>query len=994
MRFTNLKLVMLFLAVAGLVFGQGINTTASPDDWEEINFAFDSSILVDGFPSLLRLAELLNQNPDYKVTLTGHTDYLGSNQYNDALAMRRATAVQEFLLKYGARDSQLTVQAEGETAPEVDSRSDEARYMNRRVVMTVRDADGKIIGAGGVGDAIGALEKLAKAQEECCNAILKKLDKLDEILAALNGLKDENAKLHDEINSLKEAQAGLEKQVAEAPKPPPAATPEQVSQLTREEIENSLDERFKHFSLLGINVGTDDSGDVTWSGSGRYFRPFKENFAVQAGGEFMDWKGRTEGQFDLGLVGRHKSVQVGVFGSVKALTFSQYESAATLAQASVTGDYIFKYGKVGVFGTKGIRERDLLQSIKIGPHVTENTYASTMDQFGGAWTLGLWDRNWFEGNLGYLWSKVGDDKPGGTLRLVFPFAEHWAFTAEGGFNETLVGPDTTGRWALGLRFGNFLEPKRFAEVEHPVPVQVPRVRYELITERDRNGNDAPIARAGPDLIGISAGQVTLDGSASSDPDQDEITFRWIQTAGPSVALSGADTSVATFTADDGQVYAFRLTVTDSLGATDSDAITITTRDAPKVGILRFTAVPTSITRGDSSTLNWQVDNADTVEIDNGVGSVDPVTGTVTVKPTETTVYHLTAKNASTELTQAVQVTVLDQPGPSIVRCDVTPQNINEGETATLNWETYNANDVNLTGFGSVASTGTETVSPATNTTYTLTAANDVGTVSCAVTVQVTRGELPRIIRFGANPLEILEGNASSLFWQVERADEVTIDQGVGSVNNQAGNTNVTPNQTTTYTLTATNAYGTVQAEVTVNVFPAARILTFQATPDTVEKAGDLFILSWGTENADEIVISELGKKEASGSIPLRAFATTTYTIIARNRFSEVQQTVTVTVPGSTPGPGSPPVANAGSDFSTDVRNISLNGSASSDPDGGELRYLWRVVSGEAEIMNPNAVSPMVNLTGPDGVFVFELLVTDSTNLSSTDTVTVQFVKTP
>ena len=44
------------------------------DDWEEINFEFNSSVLVDGFPSLLRLAELLQKNPGYKVKVEGHTD--------------------------------------------------------------------------------------------------------------------------------------------------------------------------------------------------------------------------------------------------------------------------------------------------------------------------------------------------------------------------------------------------------------------------------------------------------------------------------------------------------------------------------------------------------------------------------------------------------------------------------------------------------------------------------------------------------------------------------------------------------------------------------------------------------------------------------------------------------------------------------------------------------------------------------------------------------
>ena len=63
---TTLPTTLFFLGVAS-VFGQGLDTTAQKDDWEEINFEFDSDILSDGYPSLLRLADLLNKNGDYKV---------------------------------------------------------------------------------------------------------------------------------------------------------------------------------------------------------------------------------------------------------------------------------------------------------------------------------------------------------------------------------------------------------------------------------------------------------------------------------------------------------------------------------------------------------------------------------------------------------------------------------------------------------------------------------------------------------------------------------------------------------------------------------------------------------------------------------------------------------------------------------------------------------------------------------------------------------------
>jgi hypothetical protein len=60
--------LLIFLALAAGAWGQGLNLPpgVTKDDWEEINFEFNSSVLVDGFPSLLRLAELLQQNPGFK----------------------------------------------------------------------------------------------------------------------------------------------------------------------------------------------------------------------------------------------------------------------------------------------------------------------------------------------------------------------------------------------------------------------------------------------------------------------------------------------------------------------------------------------------------------------------------------------------------------------------------------------------------------------------------------------------------------------------------------------------------------------------------------------------------------------------------------------------------------------------------------------------------------------------------------------------------------
>lgn len=78
-------------------------------------------------------------------------------------------------------------------------------------------------------------------------------------------------------------------------------------------------------------------------------------------------------------------------------------------------------------------------------------------------------------------------------------------------------------------------------------------------------NKKPIANAGQDQTVTSGNIVQLDGSASSDADKDELTYRWTQIAGPLVKLSDEATVKPTFTAPEVQqptLLIFQLTVED------------------------------------------------------------------------------------------------------------------------------------------------------------------------------------------------------------------------------------------------------------------------------------------------------------------------------------------------------------------------------------------------------------------------------------------------
>ena len=102
-----------------------------------------------------------------------------------------------------------------------------------------------------------------------------------------------------------------------------------------------------------------------------------------------------------------------------------------------------------------------------------------------------------------------------------------------------------------------------------------------ITVRAGNGsgtaNNPPIANAGPDQNVLADSTVTLSGGGSSDPDGNIASYAWTQSAGPQVALNNANSVNPSFTAP-GQIGAqltFQLTVTDNLGASANDSVTVT-----------------------------------------------------------------------------------------------------------------------------------------------------------------------------------------------------------------------------------------------------------------------------------------------------------------------------------------------------------------------------------------------------------------------------------
>ena len=105
---------------------------------DSLKFDFDKSELRAGNKELLsRIAGILMTSSDYTVSVNGHTDDVGSVEYNIGLSERRAIAVRNYFVEAGLDDSILTVEGFGKSQPLVQGTSDEARTKNRRVELGI-----------------------------------------------------------------------------------------------------------------------------------------------------------------------------------------------------------------------------------------------------------------------------------------------------------------------------------------------------------------------------------------------------------------------------------------------------------------------------------------------------------------------------------------------------------------------------------------------------------------------------------------------------------------------------------------------------------------------------------------------------------------------------------------------------------------------------------------------------------------------------------------
>lgn len=115
---------------------------------DTVTFAFDKAGLDGNARKALQgQAKWLKAHPDVRMTITGHTDLVGAEGYNESLGLRRARAALNYLVGQGVRRSRLdAIASKGETDPIVATEDRERR--NRRAVTTVAGFERNFVGTG------------------------------------------------------------------------------------------------------------------------------------------------------------------------------------------------------------------------------------------------------------------------------------------------------------------------------------------------------------------------------------------------------------------------------------------------------------------------------------------------------------------------------------------------------------------------------------------------------------------------------------------------------------------------------------------------------------------------------------------------------------------------------------------------------------------------------------------------------------------------------
>ncbi|PVD53388.1 hypothetical protein DC498_05820 [Terrimonas sp.] len=555
----------------------------------------------------------------------------------------------------------------------------------------------------------------------------------------------------------------------------------------------------------------------------------------------------------------------------------------------------------------------------------------------------------------------------------------------------------------------------------------------------------PVANAGSgQTIILPDNSITLDGSKSSSSSGSIVNYEWKQISGPSSVtiadINNVTTSVSDLTEG---VYEFELKVTDSNGLSATATITVTVMPLSTIPVADAGSDITITLPVNSITLDGSGSTAPSGTIDSYLwtkvsGSSDAVIANSTAANTAVTslsegIYEFELKvtdNNGQTSTAMITVTVNPAllPPVSDAGLDQTialPQNniILDGSGSTApsgSIVSYEWSKVSGPADGVIASavSVTTSVSDLAEGVYVfelkITDSNGNSSTS-TVTITVNAAPLPPVASAGADqtitlPVNsvILDGSGStapsgsivSYEWSKVSGPSAGILSDAGIVNPTAGSL---AEGVYKFQVKVTDDNGqSSTATVTITVKPAplppvanagsAQVITLPVNSITLDgskstaPSGSIISYEWKKLSGGNAVIADAG----SAGTAVSELADGVYTFelkVTDNNGLSATATVTVTVKAVPV----PPMADAGNNITITLpaNSVTLDGSGSTAPSGSIASYSWRKVSGPSDAVIADAAKAGTIVSGlAEGIYEFELKVTDSNGLSATATVTV------
>ena len=507
-----------------------------------------------------------------------------------------------------------------------------------------------------------------------------------------------------------------------------------------------------------------------------------------------------------------------------------------------------------------------------------------------------------------------------------------------------------------------------------------------ITVRTRAANQAPTANAGADQT-VQTRQtrttVTLDGSASTDPDDDTLTYAWTQLTGDTVVLVNATTVHPHFETDEvteDKTFTFQLQVSDgAASATDTVLITLQPpsetvdpqNQAPVVNLRATMAAnegaAVSITAtatdpdGDALTYAWDT------------GTLTGATGT------DTATVAFTAPQVTADADYTLTLTVTDDAD--------TPASTTANIVLTV---------VDLD------STGCRTVDPnaanypAWDSSRTYVQPNRVGHEGLVWEAKHWTQEEPVATETDWPQEWTLVSTTVEIAWNPERAYNTGDEANHGTRRYRAAYYTKGDNPTAggPWTDVGATTCGANQAP-TANAgadqdVAAGDSVTLDGSGSSDPDTGDTLTYNWAqTSGTPTVVLTNSSTASPTFTAPSTAAGSTlVFTLTVRDGKASATDTVTVRVAAA---PNQAPTANAGPDQTVaSGASVTLDGSGSSDPDGDTLSYSWSQTSGSPTVTLTGAATASPTFTAPSvsTSLVFTLTVSDGTT-TRTDTVTIE-----